>query len=98
MRTITAKDLDDKLEQKADLHLINIVTTPSDTRDHIPGSINVPDISFLLQQFGKEEEMVLYSADDDHTAVEQAYRRLEEEGYTSLWLFPEGMKQWGDSH
>ena len=68
----------------------------------IPGAIGSDDIAILAEQIeyliGTEKGFVIYCSDDDCGSSEELAYLLQEQGFSNIYLFKGGWKQWIDNN
>lgn len=96
MREISAEDLNKKLKENPDLFVINVLASKYYNDCHIKGSVNVPfDIlEKISKNWDKSEEIVVYCAQEKCPVSRKAYALLESLGFTNLYEYSGGMKEW----
>jgi len=100
MRTITAKDLQAKIDAQEDFVLLNVLSAEDFEKAHIPGSLNVPqkrdsflqDVENLVKD--KNRTVVVYCASRACTASSEAVTKLEQAGFRNVLHFEDGMAGW----
>ena len=100
MRTITAKDLQAKIDAQEDFVLLNVLSAEDFEKAHIPGSLNVPqkresfvqDVEKLVTD--KSRTVVVYCASRDCSASPQAAKKLEDAGFKNVVDFEDGLAGW----
>ncbi|HEY8189758.1 MAG TPA: rhodanese-like domain-containing protein [Micavibrio sp.] len=103
MKSLTAIEFDEKFGSNDNAVVINVLSADSFDKEHIPGSINVPlESPDFLERVAKKvkdknAEIVVYCAKTECTASEQAAEKLTEAGYTKVYDFTGGLKEWKDS-
>jgi len=97
MKTITAKELKEKIDKGEDFVLIDVLSKESFEAKHIKGSINIPT-SELGQRVNelpdKDKEIIVYCASKTCPASPAAARHLEDLGYTNVVDFEDGLAGW----
>lgn len=103
MKSLTATEFDEKFGSNDNAVVINVLSADSFNKEHIPGSINIPlESPDFLERVarkvkGKNAEIVVYCAKTECSASERAAEKLTEAGYTRVYDFTGGMKEWKDS-
>lgn len=104
METITAEQLKQKLDNEEDFVFINVLPEDAFIEKHIPGSINIPvkqdDFKERIQQMvpDKDTEIVVYCASYDCPASPKAAKLLDQLGYTRVYDYEGGVKDWEEKH
>lgn len=98
MKTLSASDVREKMNSSEDTILINTLDKDSFKAKHIPGSINIPtekidDIASTVLP-DKNQEIIVYCANEDCTASPQAAEKLMSMGYTNVYDFEAGLSGW----
>ena len=101
MKTLTRDELKDMNEaQHEDFVLINVLPRDTFNEQHIRTSINIPvdDDNFteLVEKVagGKERKIVVYCASFECTASPKAAEKLEQAGFTQVYDYEGGTKDW----
>jgi rhodanese-related sulfurtransferase len=94
--SITADQLKEKIETNADLIMINVLSEETYVDCHITESINIPyeRLIELVSSWDKDKEIVLYCAQNSCSKARQAYELLHDMGFTHLYQYEGGMKEW----
>ena len=104
MQTLTHTQLDEKFASNDNFLLINVLPEEFFLQGHIPGSINIPynapDFTARIEEItgNKQQQIVVYCAKRDCTASDQAAEILEGKGFTHVYDFAGGMKEWKDNN
>lgn len=104
MNKLTREELKDKLDNKEDFLLVNVLSEESFESLHIPGSKNV-DVhkdDFLekmeeLTEGDKDKEVVVYCSSFSCQASPSAARKLTEAGYNDVADFEGGLADWKEA-
>lgn len=103
MKTVTAKQVNDKFFSNDNAIIIDVLPKEHFDREHIPGAINVPleskDFTALVARKAKNkaQDILVYCANTQCTASEDAAKKLTAAGYTAVHRFTGGLKEWKDS-
>jgi len=103
MKTINAQQLESMMKADEELTVINVLPKKAFDSEHIPETINIPvgDDDFVQQVEdaveSKSDDVVVYCADEACDASPKAAKNLEDAGFTSVYDFEGGMKEWTDS-
>lgn len=80
---------------------INVLPKEEYLKSHIPGSINIPlsNEGEFVQRVeeivpSKNQKIVLYCADADCTASENAAKQLDKRGFSFVMVFKGGLQEW----
>ncbi|MFT5284326.1 MAG: rhodanese-related sulfurtransferase [Planctomycetota bacterium] len=100
METITASELKERQQNGEDLHLINVLPAVSFKKQHLRGSINISAynedfldrIAALVSD--QADTLVLYCLTKSCNASSKAAQRLDQAGYTQVFDFEGGVKEW----
>ena len=93
---ISSQELKKKLDSHPDMILINVLNQETYVDCHITGSINIP-LNQLLEtvaSWDKDKEIIVYCAQTSCDVSEQAYNLLVEMGFTHIFKYQGGMKDW----
>jgi rhodanese-related sulfurtransferase len=83
--------------------LVNVLGKEAFDRDSIPGSKHVPvEQDDFAQQVGrlagtKDRTIVVYCASKECDASPKAARKLEQAGFSNVYDFEGGMKEWNEA-
>lgn len=103
MKTLTAQKFEKQFGSNDNAVVINVLSEENFAKEHIPGSINIPlESDDFLERVArkvrdKSREIVVYCAKTECTASEDAAATLEKAGYTNVYDFTGGMKEWKDT-
>ena len=94
--TISAKQLHEKIELQPELIVINVLDEKYYKDCHITGSINIPFDKLIEQvsSWNKDKEIILYCATPTCPKSEKAYQLLKDLGFSKLYEYPGGIKEW----
>lgn len=95
-RSINTEQLELKIKKNPSLKVVNVLGKMLYNDCHIAGSINSP-LRFLEEQaksWNKHEEIVVYCACAECDASLKAYRLLTYLGFTNVWEYDEGIREW----
>jgi len=96
LRPISSIDLEHKIAQNPHLKVVNVLGKMLAADCRIKGSTNTP-LRFLekeAQNWDRAEEIVVYCACNECDASEKAYRLLTYLGFTNVWEYDEGIREW----
>lgn len=101
MKTITVKELKEKIDSGEDFKLVDVLGTQSFKWKHIPTSKDI-DVDELEERAPKElpdknEEIIIYCASKTCQASPNAAKKLKEMGYTNIIHFNAGLAGWKDA-
>lgn len=93
---ISADDLQSHIAENPDLLVINVLSEKWYHDCHISGSINVPldKLIHLMEQYDRNQEIVVYCALDACDASEKAYVLLRCMGFEHVVDYRGGIKEW----
>lgn len=101
MHAINRKDLEQLMDdRKVDFVLINVLPADAFNQQHIRNSINIPLKTERFDQLvetvvgDKERRVVVYCASFDCDASTKAATELEAEGFTKVYDYEGGTKDW----
>ena len=100
MQTLTAQRLREMQEHGEDFHLINVLPALSFAKVRLPRSINISayDDDFLdrIESLvdDRDDTLVLYCLTESCNASSKAALRLLDAGYTAVFDFAGGVKEW----
>lgn len=102
MSVLERNELKEMLEEDEDFVLINVLSPESFEDKHIPGSINVPIDEDFEENINekvpdKDEKIVVYCASFECQASTKAAQKLEELGYTNVYDYEGGVKDWEEA-
>ena len=99
MEKISKKNLKEQLDND-NVTLIEVLKEEKYKEKHIKGAINIPLERIGTEakdRFDKDEKIVVYCSDKDCTASPSAGKKLEELGFTNVYHYPGGKKEWEES-
>jgi rhodanese-related sulfurtransferase len=94
---INAQELKQKMDNKEDFILIEVLLPELYEQWHIPGAINIPadDMKDIAPgKLSKEKEIIFYCRSLTCGASDRAADALEEMGYENVIIFRGGKKEW----
>lgn len=96
INVITAEELREKIDAIPDLTIINVLNEETYVDCHIPGSINIAYDKLVesLASWDKEKFIVVYCAQSSCPKSRQASELLADLGFTHLYEYSNGMKDW----
>ena len=97
MKNITAHELKHMLDKSKNIMLLNVLPEASYHDCHIEGSVNINykiDIEDSMHNIDKDQLIVAYCASYSCNASSNAARKLEELGFTNVYIYEGGMKEW----
>jgi rhodanese-related sulfurtransferase len=103
MKTVSRGELKAMIESDEDFELINVLSPDTFQKGHIPGSYNIPltEGNFVgrVEQTvgGKDKTIVTYCASYDCPASREAANALEQAGFTEVYAFEGGMREWREA-
>lgn len=103
MKTITARQLRDVLNDKGDWTLIDTLPREHSRRQHIPGAHAVPfeEENFVRRVEGivgtRDDPVIVYCANDHCDLSPKAGRALEQGGFTNVIDFEGGIEAWTEA-
>jgi len=94
--SISADQLKEKIDQNADLIMINVLSEETYVDCHITGSINIPydRLVEIASSWEKDKEIVVYCAQSTCPKSQQAYELLVDMGFTHVSQYQGGIKEW----
>jgi len=102
MQTISRRQVQNLIENRNDLTIIDVLDEESFCNFHLPGAHNIP----LDDSFGEAIEKVVpeknapvlvYCMDADCDASPKAARKLEELGYSEVYDYEAGKVDWKEA-
>lgn len=100
MKTINHTELKTRLGKNEDFVFLNVLSQEYYEQEHIPGSENIPyDADDFVEQVknktsSKNDEVIVYCANESCDASDKAVARLEEAGFTNVKDFKGGTEKW----
>jgi rhodanese-related sulfurtransferase len=97
---IKREDLKKKMDRGEDFVLIDVLKTEVYEKSHIKGAVNIPLARIgreARDRFEPDREIILYCADFDCPASAQAAGKLESLGFSNVWDYEGGKKDWQDA-
>lgn len=100
MKTLQRDELKHMLDSGEYVQLINVLNNEQFREAHIPGSVNLPQaekdfvdqVEELVED--KDDEVVVYCASFDCAASPTAAKKLEDAGFTHVFDYEGGLKDW----
>jgi rhodanese-related sulfurtransferase len=99
MKTITKEELKAGLET-GDLTLIEVLKPEQFKKEHIEGAVNIPlgqVVTEANDRYDKTQKIVVYCSDSDCAASPTAAKKLEDAGFSNVYDFEGGKKEWKDA-
>lgn len=102
VRNIDANEVE-RLKEKDNVVLVNVLSEESFRSKHIPGSINIPNESVDFEEQmrrqvpSKQSRVIVHCSDPDCQASPTAAKRLEEIGYEDVMDFEAGLQGWREA-
>jgi rhodanese-related sulfurtransferase len=103
MQTLKREELRQMIDAKEPFHLINVLDPDAFAQAHIPGSQNIPgaDKHFVREVErtvgDKDATIVVYCASFDCSASPTAARKLDQSGFTQVYDYAGGIKDWREA-
>ena len=102
MQPLTKEELKTMFDNDDDFVLVNVLGREAFEKAHIPMSLNIPGSEDLVPRMKHAEpdtmrKLVLYCANFDCQASPNAAEKLRQAGYTNVFDFEGGMKDWQDA-
>lgn len=94
MKTISADELKEKLDNKDDFKLVFTLGDWYFKAMHIPGSVSVNAPAEAPELLDKDDEVIVYCSSPECTASQVAYISLEKAGYKKIRRFAGGLEAW----
>jgi len=101
METLTKEELKKMIDEGEDFELINVLGPERFEAKHIPGSINIP-VNKIEQRIedkvpNKNRKIVVYCTSFSCQASPTAAKKLDEMGYTNVYDYEGGIKDWEEA-
>ncbi len=99
MKTITKEELKEKMEAGG-VVLVEVLKPEKYKEEHIKGAVNIPTkeiVTEAKQKFDKDDMIVVYCSDFECTASPTAARKLTDAGFTNIYDFEGGKKEWKEA-
>ncbi len=101
MQNVSKSQLRQWIDNKQDMLLIDVLPRESFNKQHITGSVSVPlknNPNFVqdveVRANSKDQRIVVYCANLQCDASQQAASKLENAGFTNVCRFEEGVEGW----
>lgn len=100
MKTLSAQELKDRIEDSGDTLVIDVLPEEHHRRAHVPGSANIPldDGGFVAAvddaAESKAQPIVVYCANTDCSLSPHAARELKKAGFENVADFEGGIEEW----
>jgi rhodanese-related sulfurtransferase len=103
MQIITKSQLQQWIDSKQDMLLVDVLPKESFNKQHIPDAINIPvkDNPNFVKEVeakakSKNQRIVVYCANTQCDASQKAAEQLEKAGFTNVQRYEEGVEGWFD--
>lgn len=99
MKTITTDELKKKLDND-EVILIDVLSEKSYEKSHISGAVNIPVkvVGFRAKEkYDKDDHIVVYCSGPDCQASNTAAEKLESLGFSNVYHYKGGKKEWEES-
>ncbi len=96
MKTLSATEVKKMIKQNSKVYLVNALSANAFKKAHIPNSLNIVSMDAASQIFAKNDEIIVYCSDINCMASYYAYKQLEQAGYTNIWRFAGGLREWSE--
>lgn len=96
MKTLNATEVKNRINQNSKVYLVNTLSASAFQKMHIPNSLNINSMETASQLFDKKDEIIVYCSDVNCMASYYAYKQLEMAGYTNVWRFAGGLREWSE--
>jgi len=83
-----------------DLLVVDVLSPESYQARHLPGAINLPVYAIdegAVRGWARDRKIVVYCASFECQASPTAARKLEALGFTRVWDFEGGLKDWSEA-
>lgn len=97
MKTLSAIEVKNRIRKNSKIHLVNTLNENPFLKGHIPKSLNITSMKVADQLFEKDDEIIVYCSDITCMASFYAYKQLELAGYTNIWRFAGGLREWSEN-
>jgi len=100
MKTLNAQELKDRIENRGDTLVIDVLPVEHHREAHVPGSANIPlgDDGFVQAvddaAKSKDQPIVVYCANTECDLSPNAARTLENAGFENVADFEGGIEEW----
>jgi rhodanese-related sulfurtransferase len=103
MKTLKARQLEMVLGGPQHARLIDVLPEESFEKEHIEGAVNIPvrhddfvrRVEDLVDE--KDNSVIVYCASKECDASPTAARKLEQAGFSNVYDFEGGIKEWKDA-
>jgi len=98
--TISALELKKRIEQQANVIIVNVLDEKFYHDCRIKGSINIPldRLKSEIKDWDKNQEIIAYCTNYMCTASSAAFKILQEMEFKNIAAFEGGMKEWKDNN
>ncbi len=104
MNTVTTAQLEQLLiDNGSEIALINVVPEEFHESMHIPGSVNICVYEVVFADKiaaaypNRDQRIIVYGRNQEFSAAERAAGILEEDGYTRVSVYPDGIEGWREA-
>jgi rhodanese-related sulfurtransferase len=101
MKIITISELHkEMLENAKNIIIINVLPEKEYNDCHIPQSINIPlaDLASKISSIDRNKKIIVHCAHQNCLASTRAYDILQTAGFTNLYDYKGGMREWAQSN
>ena len=97
MKILSAQQVKNKMERNPQAKVVMTLGPKAYAKSHIPGSINIWNITLAKEQFSQDTEIIGYCSDQRCMASYYAYQQLAQAGFNNIWRFAGGLNEWSDA-
>ena len=100
METLSTEELAELKNSGEDFVLIDVLGEDHYEDGHIPGAVNIPldqIASRALEEFDKDQEIVVYCKSESCQASPKAAQKLEKLGFENVKDYEVGLKGWEEA-
>jgi rhodanese-related sulfurtransferase len=103
MNDITTEQLKAKIDKNEDMVIVEVLGSDYYEDYHLPGAINIPfkDSDFAAEvekQLPDKDKLIIVYCANSHCPVSgDAYKKLEQMGYTNIYDYDEGKEAWKEA-
>ena len=99
MKELTREQLQEKINSGLNLTIVEVLPEGSFKEVHLPKAVNVPlndrfEVNIRSVVPDKNTPVVVYCANEQCPASEEAAKKMEELGYKLVYDYKEGKKDW----
>ncbi len=97
MNLISREELKAKIDSGHDFKLVMTLSEWAFRAKHIPGSLNIDNVSKVAELLRPDDEIVVYCSDENCPASKFAFHQLTTNGFERVSRYAGGIADWEDA-